>query len=183
MTGSSYAPQYYPSGDDLSRAISWNVRAGDELAGIDFTLLPIRTFRVSGNVYDAVNGRPGVHAIVWLMPRNRDVQSISPTSESSALDPHGAFDLHGVTPGTYYLYAASTEADKQYIARESITVADADLNNLRLLIGPGIDLRGHIRVEGSAALDMNTLNISLRARDGAIDMGEAASSIKPDASF
>jgi hypothetical protein len=29
------------------------------LAGIDFTLLPIRTFRVSGSVYDAVNGRPG----------------------------------------------------------------------------------------------------------------------------
>lgn len=67
--------------------------------------------------------------------------------------------------------------------REAIDVADTDIEGVRVAIGPGIDLKGRIRVEGNAALNVNVLNIELRARAGSADMGSVGASIKPDGSF
>jgi hypothetical protein len=178
-----YATVYYPGSADPSRASALDLHAGDELPGTDFTLVPVKTFNVKGRVYDAVNGRPGIHTMVLLEPRNADVQRWTMTSQNFVQDPQGAFELRGVVPGSYYVLALSTEGDKQSRAREPIEVSDSDVEGVSLVIGPGIDLKGRIRVEGNAALDPSVLNIWLRPREEGMHIGGGRPSIKPDGSL
>jgi protocatechuate 3,4-dioxygenase beta subunit len=179
-----YAPVYYPGSADPSRAAALDLHASDELPGIDFTLVPVKTFNVRGRVYDAVNSRPGIHTMILLEPRNADVQRWTMTSQNFVQDPQGAFELRGVVPGSYYLLAMSTEGDKQYTAREAIEVSDSDMEGVSLVIGPGIDLKGRIRVEGNAALDPNVLNIWLQRREETtMYVGGGRASIKPEGTF
>ena len=178
-----YATVYYPGSADPSRASALDLHAGDELPGIDFTLTPVKTFNVKGRVYDAVNSRPGIHANLFLQPRNTEVQRWTMTSQSFVQDPQGVFELHGVVPGSYYLLAVNFESEKQYSAREAIEVSDADVEGVSLVIGPGIDLKGRIRVEGNAALDPSVLNIWLQPREQMTMYFGAGGSIKPDGTF
>jgi Carboxypeptidase regulatory-like domain len=178
-----YAAVYYPGSADPNRASVLDLHAGDELPGIDFTLVQVKTFNVKGRVYDAVNSRPGIHTMVLLEPRNAEVRTWTITSQNSVQDPQGAFELRGVVPGSYYVLAINTEGDKQYTAREAIEVSDSDVEGVSLVIGPGIDLKGRIRVEGNAALDPSVLNIWLQPREEGMHIAGGRPSIKPDGTF
>jgi hypothetical protein len=178
-----YATVYYPGSADPSRASALDLHAGDELPGIDFTLVPVKTFSVKGRVYDAVNSRPAMHNMVLLEPRNTEIERWFMTSQNYVQDPQGAFELRGVVPGSYYLVAMSTEGDKQYTAREAIEVSDSDVEGVSLVVGPGIDLKGRIRVQGNAALDPSVLSIWLRSREQTMWGWGGRPSIKPDGAF
>jgi hypothetical protein len=104
-------------------------------------------------------------------------------SQSFVQDPQGVFELHGVVPGSYYLLALNMEGEKQYSAREAIEVNDADVEGVSLIIGPGIDLKGRIRVEGNAAVDPTVLNIWLQPHEQMMMYFGAGGSIKPDGTF
>ena len=95
-----YGPVYYPSSDNPNHAAPLALGAGDELGGVDYTLVPVRTFNVKGRVSDGVNRRPGIHTIVGLMPRDPKVQNWGLSSSSLVRDPQGGFELHGVRPGS-----------------------------------------------------------------------------------
>jgi protocatechuate 3,4-dioxygenase beta subunit len=178
-----YAPVYYPGSVDPNRASALDLHAGDELPGIDFTLTPVKTFNVKGRVYDAVNSRPGIHTMVFLEPRNAEGRTWTMTSQNFVQDPQGAFELRGVVPGSYYLLAMSTEGDKRYTSREAVEVSDSDVEGVSLVIGPGIDLKGHIRTEGNAALDPSVLSIWLQPREERMYIGGGRASIKADGTF
>ena len=75
------------------------------------------------------------------------------------------------------------DGDKQHTAREAIEVSDADVEGLGLVVGPGMDLKGRMRVEGNASLDLNLINISLQPREGMPLTGSPRPSMKPDGSF
>jgi hypothetical protein len=177
-----YATVYYPGSADPSHAAALDLHASDELAGIDFTLVPVKTFNVKGRVYDAANSRPGTQAMLFLEPRDTGVRNWSMRSQSFVEDPQGVFELHGVKPGSYYLVALGGEGGKTYTAREAIEVSDSDVEGVSLIIGPGIDVKGRIRVEGSATLDPNVLNIWLQPREQAMYSG-GGGSVKPDGTF
>jgi protocatechuate 3,4-dioxygenase beta subunit len=177
-----YAPVYYPGSDDPSRTTPIALRAGDELPGIDFTLVPVRTFNVKGRVYDGANLRPGVHTMVGLMPRDPEVQDWGFSSTTVVQDPQGAFELHDVKPGSYYLGASSMDDDRRGTAREALVVSNSDVEGINLVIGPGTDVRGRLDVQGKALLNLNLLEIWLRPRDENLDFGGRAS-IKSDGTF
>jgi hypothetical protein len=94
---------YYPGSVDPNRASALDLHAGDQLPGVDFTLVPVKTFNVRGRVFDAVNSRPGMHATVWLEPRDAEGQNEIATSQNlqDVEDAQGVFELHGVTSGSY----------------------------------------------------------------------------------
>jgi len=178
-----YATVYYPGSADPSRASALDLHAGDELPGTDFTLVPAKTFSVKGRVYDAVNSRPGIHSMIFLEPRNAEVRRWTMTSQNFVQNPQGEFELRGVAPGSYYVVAMGTEGEKERRARETIEVSDSDVEGVNLVIGPGMDLKGRIRVEGNAALDPSVLNIWLQSREEQMYFGSSRPSIKSDGSF
>ena len=177
-----YGPVYYPSSDNPNHAAPLALGAGDELGGVDYTLVPVRTFNVKGRVSDGVNRRPGIHTIVGLMPRDPKVQNWGLSSSSLVRDPQGGFELHGVRPGSYYLVAFRMDDGRRHTAREALEVSNSDIEGIDLVIGLGADLRSRLNVEGTAPLNLNVLQICLRPRDENFDFGDRAS-IKSDGTF
>lgn len=49
-----YAPVYFPGTTDEVRAVAIDLAPGEEFRSVNFTLIPIRTLRIGGRVFDAV---------------------------------------------------------------------------------------------------------------------------------
>src|SRR5581483_2917225 len=176
-----YAPTYYPGTSDPARAAALEARAGDELIGTDITLLAVRTYTLKGRVYDSVNSRPGVRATVMLMPRG--TQSYMATASTFVQDTQGAFELHGVSPGSYYLVAMIFDGGKRYNARQSIEVSTSDIEGISLVLSAGIELKGRVRLEGRTDWDMSSLSVMLMPRDQHFMIGTSQAMVKSDGTF
>lgn len=87
-----------------------NVAAGDELKGLDFTL--VRGGVVTGRVTDS-DGRPVIEEVVTLIPadaRERKEKQYARTV-AAATDDRGVYRAWGVTPGRYLVYAGRSKDD------------------------------------------------------------------------
>lgn len=151
VTGSgadeSYAPTYYPGTNDPSAASSVEVKTGDEFRGIDFMLLPTRTVRVRGRVFNAVTGRPGRDVMIWLMQRNTTVWTFS-MNDRARVEQDGKFEIRGVTPGPYVLAANWWDEGMRYLTRIPVEVGSTDVTGIEVVIQRGPDLPGQLSVDG-----------------------------------
>jgi hypothetical protein len=71
-------------------------------------------------------------------------------------DPKGVFELRGVAPGAYSLYAFLYDAGRGELARQPIEVAETDLDGITLTVAPGVNIKGRLRasVAQTSALDV-----------------------------
>ncbi|MGH9776894.1 MAG: MSCRAMM family protein [Candidatus Acidiferrales bacterium] len=150
MGNEGYAPTYYPNTNDAARATPVEVRAGNEVGGIDFLLLPTRAVRIRGRVYNAVLGKPGRD--IWLMifpAATGGAWSFGPDNQARVNETDGSFEFGGVTPGTYNLFANWSDNDRtSYTARQLVEVGASDVDGVTLTIQAGVDLHGTVRSEG-----------------------------------
>lgn len=179
----SYAPTYYPGTADLSLATPVEVRAGEEVAAVDFTLLTTRSVRIRGRVVNSITGQPGRGANLLLVPQNPSVRSFSLTNQSFIQDPQGEFEISGVTQGSYSLYAMWWDGDRGYSARAQIEVANSDIEGLQLVIGRGAELRGRVRVEGGELDLSGDMMVSLDSAVEGVIFGAQAGRIRKDGTF
>ncbi len=176
-----YVPTYYPGTNDPAQAIPLQAGAGQELLGTQIKLLRTRTVRVSGVVFDAVEGQPARRAMVMLVPP----QSTSFWFENRAMSRgrDGGFTIRGVLPGEYTLYAMLQEGRRRSrIARLPLSVGSQSVSGIRLVVGPGVDLTGEVHVEGDADLDPSELNVRLQSRDF-VPMGGNFTRVSADGTF
>jgi hypothetical protein len=178
-----YVPIYYPGVPDASRAAPISVRGGDELSGIDISLQPVRTVAIRGNILAAGCGATARGAMVFLQKQSAENLSLSANSQNTT-NAQGAFEFSNVIPGTYYLYAELFDEGKQCFGRLSMEVADADIEGVTLTLGPRIELKGRIRVEGQLDSNLGSINVTLVPRIISIPFGVGISSSgKADGSF
>ncbi|HXE75041.1 MAG TPA: carboxypeptidase-like regulatory domain-containing protein [Candidatus Xenobia bacterium] len=145
-----YAPVYYPNTTDASRATPFEVKAGNEIAGIDVLLLPTRTARIRGRIFNAVTGKPGRESMLMIWPREEASRGFFTMSTQNRVDdPQGNFELKGVAPGSYTLVAIWWDSGKSYAARLPLDVGGNDIDGVQLTIQPGVQVAGSIRVEGA----------------------------------
>ncbi len=146
-----YAPTYYPNTNDATRATPLEVRAGNEVGGIDFLLLPTRAVRIRGRVYNSVLGKPGRDTMVLILPVSTGgVWTFGPDNHVRVQDPQGNFEIRGVTPGSYNLLATWwDEGRTEYTARQRVEVGTADVDGVQLTIRAGVDIYGSIRSESN----------------------------------
>lgn len=152
-----YAPIYYPGTSDQARASALDVLPGQEIPSVDFTLIPVRTFRIRGRVFDATQGQPAKDCWVFVMPRdaNRAGFTFGPNSQTNCAK--GAFELTGVVPGSYYVEAMSRSSEKRYVARAPVEVGNANVDDVTLTFVAGVDLTGRTFVEGHEPADLSEL--------------------------
>jgi Carboxypeptidase regulatory-like domain len=147
----TYAPIYFANTHDVRQAQYIDVLPGSDIKGVDITVVPTRTFEVSGIVTNSVTGQfPG-----------------SPTTMLAILpfDPFGApngnfvnaqtgkFQMKGVVPGRYMLYAAPNDGrgvdDPTAIwGGMEVEVRDQNIDNLNIVAKHGVALSGKVIVEG-----------------------------------
>lgn len=178
----AYAPTYYPGTNDPGRAAPLELRPGDEVRAVDFTLLPTRALRVRGRVFNSVTGQPGRGAILWLAPRDSGIRGFLFRNQTVVEDAQGVFEVRGVTPGSYILSANWFDEGKVYAARQSVEISSANLDGINLVIDAGLDLTGRVRIEGNTQIKFTDLRVSLHPRDYT-PTGGASASVKSDGTF
>jgi protocatechuate 3,4-dioxygenase beta subunit len=174
-----YAPTYYPGTSDPSRAAPIDLRAGDELSSMDFTLLPTRAVSVRGRVFNSITAKPGRGAILFLLPREQGVRSFSARQQTDVMDSDGTFEIAGVVPGSYTLTAFYFDGRKRYTARQPIEVGNSDVEGISLVIGPGVDVAGRIYVEGGAPAGQQNQVVAGGQKQEQFEMTEARVYLQP----
>jgi protocatechuate 3,4-dioxygenase beta subunit len=157
-----YSPTFYPGTLDTSQAIPVEIHAGEEAAAIDFTLAASRAVRVRGRIFNAITSQPGRGVLLVLSRRDSGVRIFAPSDITRVDDPQGAFEISGVTPGAYELRAQWSDGEKQYSNGVRLDVGTTDLDDVNLVISPGVQLSGRVRVEGVEQFDFQAINVALQ---------------------
>ena len=181
-TRQGYLPIYYPGVPDASRAAPIEVRGGEEFSGVDITLQPVRTVAVRGRVVSVGCGDAQDAMIFLTGQSNRAVMQSGMVHDA---DGQSTFELSGVTPGSYYLTGMVNNEGKRCVGRQAVEVADTDIEGVGLSLTPGVEIKGHVRVEGQLDSQNGPITVSLTPRSGLLLPFSSGTfdSTKPDGSF
>jgi hypothetical protein len=177
-----YAPVYYPGTSDPARAASITINAGDELSRMDFTLSLQRTVRIRGRVINTVSSDPRLPVQLVLSPRDVGLRGFANDAARTRFEEGGRFEIQGATPGSYVLIAHFMHENRPYIGREFVEVGGSDVEGVTLVIQPGVDVEGRLRLEGNSAARLDRLRVNLQPRDD-LTLGGTGARINADGTF
>jgi hypothetical protein len=141
-----YTPSFYPGVIEPTEAQRIRLGVGQEVGTIDFALVPARTSRVSGTVFNAA-GTPVANESVTLSQEIMGPQGGATFSPNTAqTGPDGHFSVNNVQAGEYRLAVRSGAANDQPAqeARQMIHVAGVDIDGLVIVTGSGGTVRGRV---------------------------------------
>jgi protocatechuate 3,4-dioxygenase beta subunit len=138
---SGYSATYYPGTGSMAEAQRMTIAAGQTLNGINMTLLPVRTSRITGKALDS-EGKPMVGAMVMALERyGMGMMARGP----GQVRPDGSFTLSGITPGNYVLRVGMPAFDETAVA--PVVVTDGDVTDVQLVAAKPSFIRGRVLVE------------------------------------
>jgi hypothetical protein len=161
-----YAPTYYPGTGSAQQADRISVGLGGETSGITFSLLPVRTAKVSGMALDS-SGKPMAGAFVMLMADQRtgDGGFMMFGAGGNQVKDDGTFVISNVTPGDYVVRAMAggpRRGDDDESATASVSVGGEDVTGVMLVGTKGTSLRGQVVVQpASAATGIKPTDVSV----------------------
>jgi hypothetical protein len=152
---------YLPGTTDAAAAAPIDLRPGSNLRAPDLRTIRTRTFGVRGSVVDEA-GQPATLASATLTR----VNSTESIRTSLLAQNRNAFEFGAVLPGVYDLVGlnGATAADKAGYLR--ITVGNENVENIRLVMQPVIELKGRI-VQDSATVPA-AVRAQLRGTNSAV---------------
>ena len=154
----TYASTFYPGVVESAQALRVEVRAGQEISGIDIALQRTTMVRVSGRLIGA-DGAPMPHASLMLITAQSHLQ----TSYGGSADEAGNFVLNNLRSGSYILHAFSS--DNQSIS-VPLEVGASDITGFVVRASPALSLRGSVTVEDALrSLNLASVGINLRSAD------------------
>jgi hypothetical protein len=170
-------PVYYPGTTDATSAARVDLRAGASADGLDIAITtgPVRTRHLRGVAL--ANGQPAALAGIKAIPRASDPSLIIATGRTNA---DGSFDVSGVAPGSYFVFASTNAGSTGGLA---IQVGDADVDNIVIPMTSGIRVSGRFLIEGrsrdGAGPEMANLRVTLARDPNIIGMPAPGPSFSP----
>jgi hypothetical protein len=177
----TYTATFYPGALDPSAAAAVPVSSGSEARGINFALTRVATVRVSGRVMDPTPTGTGRGVMVFLHARNR-VSSLLNRNGAPARGPDGTFEIRGVLPGSYIISAERFTNGRRFTARQPLEVGEGGIENMNLVLGPAMDIRGRIRAEGDTPAEFGNVRVSLQPQLEPLP-GGMSGTVKEDGTF
>jgi hypothetical protein len=161
----------------MAEAQRVTIAAGQTVSGMNMTLLPVRTSKITGKALD-VDGKPIVGGMVMAMERNGAM--FMTVRSPGQIRPDGSFTLTGITPGDYTLRVGMPGMDEGAFA--NVTVTDGDVNDVQLVATKASPLRGRVLVdEGATPPRPSTLRLFLSAPEPIFFNSQAT--VKDDFTF
>jgi protocatechuate 3,4-dioxygenase beta subunit len=142
-----YAPTYYPSASSPDAAAPIDVTAGSQLRGIDIRLQKTKTVQIRGRVLNAA-GKGVRRTMLTLQPKGDTALGFMDRNMSQPFNDKGEFIMSNVTPGSYILMATVNEDGKMLSARIPLDVGASSIEDITLQPTPGLDIAGHVKIEG-----------------------------------
>jgi hypothetical protein len=185
---SAYAPIYYPGTPDPELAGRLTVATGQTVSDLSFTLLPVRTVRVSGTAVDSED-RP-LPGMLLVQPSRSRVFAMP--DHSTLVHEDGSFTVGGLTPGEYRflvrgipMLGSKESAD----AMADVTVGGDDVTGVRLVAGKPLTATGRVVItdpRAAQSLEPSMLRVVAFPVDemlGAISEGVMPPAVNDDWSF
>jgi hypothetical protein len=151
--GMGYGMIWYPNAADVAGALPIVVGSAAEVP-IEVVLRRTRVVRIRGSVVDSAGG-PVERAMVALAPRGLGTGT---SIGSLRMTPGGAFEIANVPAGSYTLSARvlnsgtiSTSSTQPPMAFLPVEVRDANLEDIKLQLTTGKEVRGTVKWEGGGA--------------------------------
>ena len=178
LSNEGFATTFYPRSIDISGAVPVELASGARTEGIDISLRRTRMATLSGRANLANQERLNRSIQVHLSSPGNLLVSMSTAANQ---DREGGFELRGVPPGDYILHADyETGGGKSLSAGQPVTVAEADLEGIRLAPGPGIDVTGRVRWDGDGPKELKGLQVWIEQ----VDRGSVSpAKVEPDGQF
>jgi hypothetical protein len=177
-----YFPAFYPSGTDASAATLLDIKAGTQLHDMNLILLPAKMTRLRGRVIEAATNQPAANASILLSPRGSAFNSVS-TAHTSA-NAQGEWEISDVRPGPHVIGAELTRGQDRQAARISVEIPATGMDDVRLLLTPGAEFAGTVRLEGAQGqpdFDPSKLRVVLTAQE--YDAGVSNGAVTPQGAF
>ncbi|MGH9775569.1 MAG: carboxypeptidase regulatory-like domain-containing protein [Candidatus Acidiferrales bacterium] len=162
---SGYAPTYYPGTSDVGAAAVIQVKSGDEVSSVDFSLFPTPVFHIRGKVTNSITGQPPRAVIIVAVPKAKQDYSVGGIRQALVTGVDGNFDIPGITPGSYSVTAIWIDQTKQHFAHQDVDVTNTDVEGLQLIISRGINIAGRVVPEGNTSEGNSDLRVHLYTRE------------------
>ncbi len=134
-----YAPTFYPGTGNPAEAQRMAIAPGQTITGVNLSLLPIQTAKVSGTVVD-VDGRPAANGFVNVTAKS----AMTFMNLGVPLRNEGQFTVNGVPPGEYIVRAMGQGGNIAEGAVAEVTVSGSDVTGLQLVMAKPSTIRGRI---------------------------------------
>jgi Carboxypeptidase regulatory-like domain len=184
----AYVTTFYPSTTDRVHASAIELHAGEEMP-VNFSLAREHTVRIRGSVAGL---SPGARVVVTL--RGKDSSALFNAAE---VDRDGKFEILHVAPGFYTITTMTVLADTPQSVRQTVEVAGANIDDLRLVPQAAATIRGRVHFGGrSPQPGTAPLIVSLHGIEGEDDFSSGVTfngdetsgspnfaKVKPDGSF
>ena len=184
---SAYSPVYYPGTTDSSSATRLEVPKSGHLNGVDFTMQKTKSYRISGRVISSVPGQSKPSGIMLtLEPKSEEQGNTWESNKMSHSDPEGKFAFKGVLPGEYQLSGNTFGDDGVARAHLDVVINHEDLRGVDLILTPGWEMKGTIKVDGDAGgVNLNQIHVMLESEQtGMVFYGPRPhASVRDDGSF
>ena len=196
----AYAPVYYPGTATPSGATTISLATAEERSGVDFQLQLVPTARVQGSVVSQDGTLPPnlQLSLVATGPGGTPIEP-QPGTSVTRVDGSGQFTFRDITPGQYALQARAVVRRTDTVdaargagpgrggfgpvppnqiaqvlwASADVAVNGRDINDIQLVLQPGMTVAGRIEFRGSSAApptDLSTVRLTLSPR-GQQNMG------------
>ena len=176
-----FVPVFYPGATDAGGAASIEVSGGQDYRGADLRLVRTHTVRIRGVVQSAVPGKAG-RFMIRLMPPNSGIFGIVAGKFTSSIGPKGEFELQNVAPGSYVLSAEYIVNGNRYSTRQLLDVGASVPESVRLVIGPGTEISGRVRIGDGTSESLSAVRIKLTPSDSTMFESKEAL-VSADGSF
>jgi hypothetical protein len=166
-----YKPVYYGGGPDPQRAQKIDVRPGSSnVIELSFAGAQTRAFHIRGRVMNGVTGQPLEGAQIRLYPNDWTATAVVPYSN---VDKAGNFDIKGVAPGSYALFAAGSMRDPN--APNPAALQGLPAAQIQQMISQGLNIGGSIPLGVRFPVEMSSQhveNVVLNLLPGGSLLGE-----------
>src|SRR6202049_606569 len=177
----SYGSQFYPGTDRADSATILDVKEGQEVSSIDFRLVARAAPSLKGKVVLPLEVKSATTNV-----------SISVTSEGlggrpsfgmGAGPPDYTFRNDQLASGAYRLVAQASIEGRIYRGVQSIDLGPQGPTDVTIALEPGIDLSGHVSIEGPDAQKYSASFVSLVPGDGMVSNEPLRAGVNKDGSF
>jgi hypothetical protein len=153
FTEEVYVPVYFGGGTDPQRAQKITVAPGSSnSAELSFAGARTGSFHVRGRAVNGSTGQPAESAQIRLYPQKWTAVAVVPYAR---VDKNGNFDIAGVPPGSYALYASSSMRDPNATQPPPGITPD----QLQQLLLQGVNLGGSIPIGARIPVEMGNQNV------------------------
>lgn len=177
-----YAPTYYPDTTEISRASAIELKPGDDVSSVDLSLLRQITYKIRGQVVNAVSDRSGRDAQIELLPEDLGSFNTEDRRGTFADAETGGFEIDDVPTGRYAVVATRRDGENEFSGSTMVEVNDTSVESVRIVITRGAEIRGRVVLDGMIEFPRD-LRVEIEPKYPSPLGTRRNAKMKPDGSF